>query len=105
MLGGWSRGGRCRRVPREWQVSAGGAGCCAGKVIQHFSAQDRQLLGNEGPTAAWSGIQLAAAVCSPRVKELQKPCDFSLQKRLDVGRLRPILSQKLCLNHVPLLPV
>ena len=40
---------------------------------------------------------------SPRAKELQKPCDLSLQKSSDVGRLRPFLSQKLHLNRAPLL--
>lgn len=41
---------------------------------------------------------------SPGAKELQKPCDLSSQKSSDVGRLRPFLSQKLCLNCAPLLP-
>lgn len=40
---------------------------------------------------------------SPRAKKLQKPCDLSSRKSSDVGRLRPFLSQKLCLNRAPLL--
>ena len=40
---------------------------------------------------------------SPRAKQLQKPCDLSLQKSSGMSRLRPFLSQKLCLNCALLL--
>lgn len=63
--GGWA-GGRVEKAGgagEGWQVGTGEAGCCAGKVSLRFSARDRRLLGNEGPAAARSEIQLAAAVC------------------------------------------
>lgn len=63
VFGPGGAGGRVEERRRVLGREGGEAGSRAGKVSPRFSAGDRLLLGNEGPTAAWSEIQLAAAVC------------------------------------------